>query len=220
MRPNTIVAGRTRVTDAQIADEQHLLRRVLRGDQKGWSEFCRRYERLIASCVIKVLRRYSACYSADDLADLTAEVWVALLRDDLRKLRLYDPSKGYRLASWVGLIAVNSTIDQLRQRSAECASLDDLTCVDRVLVDPRRPDAGLEQHESAVLARRALEQLSGEERAFVVSCYHEERRPEEIARELGVALNTVYSRKFKIRAKLVRIVADLDGANVPTALAA
>ena len=57
----------------------------------------------------------------------------------------------------------------------------------------------------------ALEELSAEERAFVWDCFHDERATEEIAREQGVAVNTIYSRKFKIREKLAKIVRRLEG---------
>jgi len=41
----------------------------------------------------------------------------------------------------------------------------------------------------------------------------------ELAEELGITVNTVYSRKFKIREKLVRIVGELD-ASCAAAMAA
>jgi RNA polymerase sigma factor (sigma-70 family) len=72
----------------------------------------------------------------------------------------------------------------------------------------------IEQREEAELARTALAQLSGDERAFVFDCFRDERSPEELARALGVTTNTVYSRKFKIREKLQKIVRSLDGAPV------
>lgn len=210
----------SRRTAADKAEEMALLRRVLEGNQTAWVGFCQRYESLIVSCVLRVLRRYGVAFNADDLADLVAEVWVALLRDDMRKLRLYDPERGYRLASWVGLLATNCTIDQLRLRGGDSTSfLEDLTCAESLLVERARPDEGIEQQETADLARRAMSQLSQEERRFVVSCFHEERAPSELARDLGIAVNTVYSRKFKIREKLVRIVADLRDEQ-PVALAA
>jgi RNA polymerase sigma-70 factor, ECF subfamily len=211
MRPKTREAGTTpSLSVAQRREEKRLLGRVIKGDPKAWGEFSRRYEHLIVSCVIRVLRRYSAAFSSEDLSDLVAEVWVVLLRDNMRKLRLYDPQRGYRLASWVGLMATNCTIDQLRLRANDCAYLEDIAGVDRLLVDSCQPDVGIEEQEAACLAREALDRLSAEERAFIVSCYHEERSPEELAAELGITVNTVYSRKFKIREKLVRIAADLD----------
>lgn len=206
-------------TAAQKREELQLLRQVLDGDEKAWTTFCHRYEGLMVGCVLRVLRRYNATFNSDDLADMVAEVWVTLLRDDKRKLRLYDPKRGYRLASWLGLLATNCTIDQLRLRSSETSYLEDLSGADQLLVDGARPDSGIEQRESVELARRALRQLTAEERQFVLSCFHDERPPAELAEDLGIAVNTVYSRKFKIREKLIRIVADLD-APAAQALAA
>ena len=205
---------------AEKREEQALLRRVLKGEQRAWVSFCQRYEHLILGCVLRVLRRYHVAFSSADLADLVAEVWVALLRDDRRKLRLYDHRRGYRLASWVGLIATNCTIDQLRQRSAETSYLEDLSCSDQLLAETECPDSGVERQETVERAHEALSQLSPEEREFIRCCYHDERTPADLARELGIAVNTVYSRKFKIREKLVRIVADLDQPQPASAFAA
>jgi DNA-directed RNA polymerase specialized sigma24 family protein len=75
------------------------------------------------------------------------------------------------------------------------------------VVPPADP---FEERERAGLARLALEQLSAEEQAFVVECFHEERSPQEIARRRGITVNTAYARKFKLREKLKRITAGLE----------
>ena len=200
--------------------EQCLVAQVLSKDQKAWKEFCRRYENLIVACTLKTLRRYHAKFNADDLADIVGEVWMVLLKDDMRKLRLYDPDRGYRLTSWLGLITTNCTIDQLRQRSSENILFDDVSSLELTMADSRSPDQGLEDMESVQIARQAIDQLSSEEQQFVVSCFHDERRPEELAQELGITVNTVYSRKFKIREKLTRIVASLHQELPAPAMAA
>ena len=45
-----------------------------------------------------------------------------------------------------------------------------------------------------------------------VECFQAERTPDELARDLGITTNTVYARKFKIRAKLAGIVATMTRA--------
>jgi RNA polymerase sigma-70 factor (ECF subfamily) len=220
MRPNFAAPSGGSLLAAQRREEKRLLKRVLAGEAQAWTELCQRYQNLILACVIRTLRRYGAPFSNEDLADLVSEVWVTLLRDNMRKLRLYDPRKGYRLASWIGLLATNAVIDQLRLRSGECSYLDDLTCAETLLVETEGPDSGIEAAESADLARQALGHLTAEEREFVFHCYHEERRPEDLALRLGISVNTVYSRKFKIREKLSRIVADLGQRATPAAAAA
>lgn len=197
-------------------EEKHLLSALLsnrrRADrQKLWNEFVRRYERLIVSCVLKVLRRYGAVFSGEDLDDLVGDVWLTLLRDDMKKLRQYDEARGFRIASFIGLVATNTTIDHLRARQADATPFDDVLENHAALHVESARDA-VEDREQAQLARQALDQLTGEERSFVVECFHDERSPEELARKLGVTTNTVYSRKFKIREKLARIVANLEAA--------
>jgi RNA polymerase sigma factor (sigma-70 family) len=200
------------------AEETTLLTQLLATKKKAqhdrlWAEFVQRYERLIVSCVVKALRRYGATFSRDDLDDLVGDVWLVLLREDMKKLRQYDATRGFRIASFLGLVATNATIDHLRARQAESTPLDDVI-EDYASLRAEAPRDVVEARQEAELARAALAQLSGDERAFVVDCFRDERSPEELARALGVTTNTVYSRKFKIREKLQKIVRTLDGATV------
>ena len=203
-------------TKGNSAEERMLLTALLSGRneaerQRRWNDFVGRYERLITSCVLKVLRRYGAVFSGEDLDDLVGDVWLTLLRDDMRKLRQYDESRGFRIASFIGLVATNTTIDHLRSRQAETAPLDEVM-ESHVALAQTSPRDSVEDREQAELARMALGRLTTDERAFVVECFHAERSPEELARRLGITTNTVYSRKFKIREKLARIVATLEAA--------
>jgi RNA polymerase sigma factor (sigma-70 family) len=200
------------------AEEMALLQALLQATKKVqhdrlWADFVQRYERLIISCVVKALRRYGATFSRDDLDDLVGDVWLVLLREDMKKLRQYDATRGFRIASFLGLLATNATIDHLRARQAEATPLDDVI-EDYASMRAEAPRDTVEAREEAELARAALAQLSGDERAFVVDCFRDEVAPEDLARSLGVTTNTVYSRKFKIREKLQKIVRSLDGAPV------
>ncbi len=192
-------------------EELELLDALLAGRRERWGEFVRRYERLIVSCTLKVLRRYGALFSTEDLDDLVAEAWLLLLRDDMKKLRQYRPDRGFRLASWVGLIATNSAIDQLRARVADARPLDEVADTFTISHEAA-PDECFVTRERAELARAALGRLTDEERAFVHDCFHEERSPEEMARERRVSVNTIYSRKFKLRDKLARILRSMEAA--------
>ena len=197
------------------AEETALLEALLQATKKVehdrlWADFVQRYQQLIISCVVKALRRYGATFSRDDLDDLVGDVWLALLREDLKKLRQYDVTRGFRIASFLGLVATNTTIDQLRARHAKATPLDEVI-EDCVFLCAEAPRDLVELRQEAELAHSALAQLSGDERAFFVDCFRDEMSPEALARALGISTNTVYSRKFKIRAKLKRIVRSLDG---------
>jgi len=205
-----------RIEENSREHDQMLLAALLEGGadrERAWQRFCARFERLIASCIYKTLRRYGASYSADDLNDLVCEVWLRLLRNEMAALRRFDGARGASLASYLGLIATNVTIDFLRGRREQT----DVTSV--TLVVDAEGDGIVDRTERSALARRALSRLSDEEREFVVECFHTERSPKELARTFGISIDTVYTRKFKLRAKLQRIIEDLQGGGTAVAAA-
>jgi RNA polymerase sigma-70 factor (ECF subfamily) len=189
-----------------------LVARVIAGDEQAWVDFCHKYESLVAACAMRVLRRYGVQLATATVDDLVAEVWLALLRNGRHKLRIYDPARGCRLSTWLGMIATNTVIDYLRVNHTPSAYLEDHPQVDLQLVDGVGPDAALEHQQRAVIARQALRRLKAEEQRFVCYCFADEREPTDIARLLGISVNTVHSRKFKLREKLTRLVAQLAPA--------
>jgi RNA polymerase sigma-70 factor (ECF subfamily) len=200
------------------SEEAALLTSLLRAGTKTqherlWSEFVRRYERLISVCVVKTMRRYGALFCRDEVEDLVGEVWLMLLRDDMRKLRQYDAGRGFRLASFLSLLATNATIDHLRGRQIEATPIEEVL-EDWATRHAEVPRDLVEKRQEMEMARSALSQLPDNDQAFVVECFHKERTPEDIAREHGVTVSTVYSRKFKIREKLQQIVRSIEEISV------
>lgn len=105
-------------------DDEELLRAVVGREHGSFEVFYARHERLIVSCVKKVLARYAAVYSEEDVEDIVSTTCLHLLRDDFKKLRAFDPAPGYTLSSWVGLIATHTALDALRRREPVHVSLD------------------------------------------------------------------------------------------------
>src|SRR5678815_3201447 len=108
-----LLAARTSKVGSEWSDRE-LLRHVLRNDSRGWAELVRRYRPLIYRCITKVTMRYAPGLSSADLDEIFADVLMNLLRDDMRKLRLYNPNRGTKLGSWIGMISINSAYDYLR----------------------------------------------------------------------------------------------------------
>jgi RNA polymerase sigma-70 factor (ECF subfamily) len=171
--------------------------------RRAWDAFVRRYQRIIVACICKAFRRYGVSPHTQDVDDLAGDVWLALMRDDARKLRQFRPDRGCRLASFIGLVATHRAIDHLRARRP-FVDLDEAAELAAEHVEPSR---GLEDRQRVEAARAAIGQLTQDERAFVFEVFQEERPPHEMARSLGLTVNTIYSRKFKIRKKLETLVA-------------
>src|SRR5678809_958208 len=190
--------------------DRELLRCVLRSDARGWAELLRRFRPLIYRCLTKVTLKYAALGTAD-VDEIFADVLMQLVRDDMHKLRIYNPARGTKLGSWIGMISVNAAYDHLR--SAGRRPL--LDKVDGVL-DPheecdRTPLDQLIEKERWEHLNSLLSDFSDKDRTFVELYYQRGMEADEIAVEMQISLKTVYSKKHKIRAHLVRCLGQLTG---------
>src|SRR5438045_9730567 len=88
--------------------DRELLRFVLRSDARGWAELVRRFRPLIYRCITKVTLKYAPTLSSADLDEIYADVMMQLVREDMHKLRIYNPARGTKLGSSIGTTAVNA----------------------------------------------------------------------------------------------------------------
>ena len=165
--------------------EKELLTGMLADDPLVWEQFFIRYDRLIYRCITRVTSRFPGLISQEDIREIYANVLLNLLNHNKRKLRTYDPGRGSKLGSWIGLITINTSYDYLRclSRQPDAGSLVEAS-------DRPSPGDGPFEH---VLIRERIDQLnealggfSERDRLFVSLYYIEERDPEEIARIMGI----------------------------------
>jgi len=205
-----LLAARTSKNAADWTDRE-LLRFVLRNDARGWNELIRRFRPLIYRCITKVTLKYAPTLSNADLDEIYADVMMQLVRDDMHKLRMYNPSRGTKLGSWIGMISVNAAYDFLRGAGR------------RPLLD--KVDGMMDPHEEVdrtpldlLIEKERWDHLNGlltdfteKDRTFVELYYQKGLEADEIAAEMQISLKTVYSKKHKIRAHLVRCLQGLAG---------
>lgn len=191
-----------------LSDEE-LVQAVLAREPAAWPTFFAKYERLVISCIRKVMRRYGAPFNEEDLEDLVSATALNIVKDDYKKLRAFDVTRGYKLSSWIGLIATNSAHDALRRRAPtevwSAVALDDTAPV-KLESAAELASETMEAEDEARELRAAIAQLTPSERLFMDYYYVQELEPEMIARLMSISINTVYSRKNKIREKLRIIV--------------
>jgi RNA polymerase sigma-70 factor (ECF subfamily) len=192
---------RAAILPSEMSDTQ-LLRRVLRQDENAWKEFVRRFRALLYRCITKVISRYDAVLSSADPDEIYAEVLIALVRDDFRKLRLWDPRRGTKLSSWLGMIATNTAYDYLRG-TARRPILDRIDGVPDMF-DPqeRSPLDELLEQERRHNLNDLLSDYSDKDRTFVALYYAQGMAAEDVADEMGISIKTVYSKKHKLLTRL------------------
>ncbi len=181
--------------------EMELIAGLLRSEPRAWRSFHTRYDRLIYRCITKVTARFSSVLSTDDLREIYASLLVQLLSNDMHKLRSFDPERGNRFSSWLGLLAINAAYDHLRAvrrepNRAPLAEAESVSC------DLPSPDELVERRERATRVGRVLAGFSAKDQQFVQLYFTEGLEPEQVAERMNISVKTVYSKKHKIQSRL------------------
>jgi RNA polymerase sigma-70 factor (ECF subfamily) len=189
------------VTTPRQWTETELVRRVLADDARAWNELVRRYRPIMFRCIMKVLARFESHRGRADVEEVYGEALMSLVRDDMRKLRLWDPGRGARLGSWLGLLAKNSAYDYARGSANR-------THTDRV---DERFDLGwsgasplddmLASERRAQLAD-LLADYPARDREFLALCFGRNLSVEAVAAAMGISVKTVYTKKHKLLTRL------------------
>jgi RNA polymerase sigma-70 factor, ECF subfamily len=183
------------------SSEEVLVFALIANDAKAWREFSNRYERLIYRCITKVTRRFASVVTQEDVREIYATLLVSLLTNDKHKLRSFDPERGTRFSTWIGLLAINCAYDHLRaaKREPSKGTLAEAADLASRLPDPFEQVA---EHERAAIAQKTLGSFSDKDRTFAALYFGEGMEPDQIARTMKISVKTVYSKKHKIQSRL------------------
>ena len=189
-----------------LLDDLELLAYVLAHDEHAWRELIRRFRALIFRCVTKVLCRYESVLSNEDVNEIFSEVCLNLLRHDMKKLRAYDPTRGSKLSSWIGLISINTAYDHLRvtARQPVLDRIDGLIEQEDSCPDPLHQLLEKERHLR--LSHLATD-FSPRDQRFLELYFGHGMEPSEVARVMNISIKTVYSKKHKIQSRLESVLA-------------
>ncbi len=196
--PASPEGGRSSIDDGAVVEA------LIANDPHAWRELQRRYDPLILRCIANTTRRF-ACVCAADVRDIYAQLLCSLLANDRAKLRAFDPARGSRFSSYLGMLATHCAYDFLRAARRQPRG-EELTDTFSLATD--EPDAyeRVVQQERASLAASVLAGFSERDRVFAALYFGEGLDPVEIARSMKISLKTVYSKKHKIKAKLESIM--------------
>ncbi|MBL8813853.1 MAG: RNA polymerase sigma factor [Planctomycetaceae bacterium] len=167
------------------SDEEHLSRRLKRGDDAAWTTFFDRYGPRVWSYVAKLT-------GADrhTVADLVQDVFTAAAQG----LRNFDPARG-TLVSWLlGIAHRHAALFWRRQSTAPPDSGLNLDLFE----GPTDPDHLLVA-ETSVAVRRMLATLPEDMATILIARYLDDRSMADLAVEFGCTVDAVRSRLLRAR---------------------
>ena len=182
------------------AEIQALLDQCFAGDNGAWDALVSRFSRLVQSTIGRTFLQFDRPDLADLTDDVEQDIFLSLLEDDYRSLRtLRDPG---RLPGWLAAVARHKTVDAIRRQTLRPDSRAGLireSGVEYPTAEAREQDA-----VRAAMARDALGSLAPRDRLLIELFYFEQRRYRDIALLLGIPENTVASRLYRIKRRLLQ----------------
>ena len=167
-------------------DSTALLQQALSGDRDAWDALFTHLWPVVVGTISPKSTMPAGSLSVEDLAQ---NVFIRLLEDNARRLRLFSPSKG-ALESYVAKIAHNSWIDHIQRHSRTIRNIDIAD-----LPEPIDEDApSLPMAEDWEISA-ALETLTTRERQVIELIYKESFETVDAAKRLGVSPDTIRSEK-------------------------
>lgn len=176
--------------------DRELLEYCLNGEPLGWQKFVDRFMGLVVHVINHTAQCRSINLSAADREDLAAEVFLAIVDNDMAVLRHFRGKSS--LATYLTVIARRVVVRKLVEgRSA--MPLGDM--VAQAEAEDKQLERRIEDREEL---GRLLGELRGSE-ADVVRMYHLEGKSyQEISRSVGMPENSVGPLLSRARAKLRR----------------
>jgi RNA polymerase sigma-70 factor (ECF subfamily) len=175
--------------------DRSLLDRCLARKPRAWEDFVDRFTGLVIHVVNHTARCRSIMLTSADREDLTAEVFLAIIRDDFAVLRRFRSKAS--LATYLTVIARRVVVRKLVETrvatplgaAAEAAGAADGAANEQRMMDREEVE-------------QLMEQLDDSE-AAVVRMYHLEGKTyQEISRTTGMPTNSVGPMLSRARAKL------------------
>ena len=176
------------------ADDESLVERYRDGDQAAFAALVRKYQRPIYNAAYRVLGR------EEDASDITQAVFLKVAE----RLDQYDAR--YKFFSWIYRIAVNESLNLLREngREAPLENEEDIPGVEAQQPEARVSDAQVsERIQKALMSMRVSDRMVLTLRHFGDCSY------EEMAEIMGLDVKTVKSRLYEARQRLRTELADL-----------
>jgi len=199
--PNTTTVDRVHLSPEE---ELQLIAGLLSDEADAWRQFTDCYSRVVRRCISRVLNRFGGITTEEDAREVYSTFCLQLVSRDKLKLRSFDPSRGTRLSTWLGMLSTHAAYDFLRSRrrdpkTEECDQ-------EPPSIDVPSPFDICAVRERARQVTDLLGSFSDKDRQFVVLYFQEGLEPEQVAERMGISVKTVYSKKHKIRSRLMDLL--------------
>lgn len=174
--------------------DQELMHRIQQGDYAPAGELFDRYSRRIFNFAMRYLKNPEAA------EDATQDVFVKMIRN------AHQFKGGAKLSTWLFSITANHCRDYLRKSDNKPKESDDV--LGMIASDEISAQDEIELREDQVRVRRALLELTPEQREVVLLSRYQGMAYAEIAKIVGCSEGAVKTRVFRAMETLKKVLSE------------
>ncbi|GIW95140.1 MAG: RNA polymerase sigma factor [Pirellulaceae bacterium] len=186
--------------------DRELLERCLAKKPGAWERFVDRFLGLVCHVIHHTARSRSLPLTDQDVEDLAAEVFLALLRDDFAVLRRFRGQSS--LATYLTVIARRVVVRELLQRKTHVP-------LSALAEEELQAESSGPSEEQRWADREEVQRLLSElppNEAAVVRLFHLEGKSyEEISAETGMPVNSIGPTLYRARHRMKNLVRAAEG---------
>lgn len=165
-------------------DDRIAINQCLAGETKAFERLIDKYQKVVFNVALRLVGDY------DDAGDVTQSVFIKAYES----LNEYDPR--FKFFSWVYKMAVNESLNLIKQRKPQVELKDDIPSSD---IGPEK-HYNMKQLEENV--QNAISELTINQRVILILRYFADLSYRELGFILDISEKTVKSRLFSARQRL------------------
>lgn len=195
-----------RRSKSHAEDDRLLVARLLQRDAEAWTEFLRRFERLIVSRVMSTCREIGIEPRSDLVEDCGAELMANLFHNDMAGLRRFEGRS--KLSTWLTVVVRRTALRIIHRR---------LRDADKIAVPDSRFDfatiAGANDSEDSPYdtednerLQAALQQLSASDRQIIELQFDQQLSYSAIGQIFNISENAVGPKLHRAQTRLKKLL--------------
>jgi RNA polymerase sigma-70 factor (ECF subfamily) len=175
-------------------EEQEIIKKVQQGNANAFSYLVNKYQDIVFSIALKVLR------NREDAEEMAQEAFI-------KAFRSIQSFKGNaKFSTWLYSITYNTCISHTRKKRY------DTTLIDNVPSDYEESENSLDdfpEESRLALLQKALKKLPEEDYTLIVLYYYEDQSIEDICKVTGLSESNAKVKLFRARKKLYATMSEL-----------
>lgn len=182
--------------------EKALIRDCISGDKLSWDRFVSQYSKMVFSFIHGSLRGYGRANTPDLVDDLFQEVFLALMKDDFKKLSSFGWKNNASFSTWIKVVVGRLVSDHLKRYSNQQNKHEPLDETREADDDGRQVRLNKLDTEDRIDAmREQAKKLPASDR-LLFRLLSEGMSAEDIAKYMMKSVEAIYMQKTRVLNKL------------------